>query len=142
MLYLHFRLSLIHIYPDLIVTILLGFIKDELHANMQMCLVNVVDIFFGAVTGMSHVTDHIPCQHYRPFLQFRLIGKSLPQMGIVIIPFLIKTADSNAPASILIPTKRLHISRFHTDHWCSHLPLSLIHILSNERIHHFPARQR
>ena len=86
---------------------------------MQMGLINIVHVFRSAVAGMPHITDHIPCQHYRPFFQFRLIGKALAQMSIIVIPLLIKASDADPPAAVLVPAQRFHIAGFDGDDRCT-----------------------
>lgn len=45
--------------PDLIVPVLLGFIEDQLQAEMEMGLVDVVGVLGPAVAGAAHIPDHI-----------------------------------------------------------------------------------
>ena len=57
---------------------------------------------------MSHITDHIPRRHHAAFFQSFRIGVVLPQMCIVIVALIIKAADTNAPAAVLVPAQGFH----------------------------------
>ena len=72
----YLRLSAIHQY--------------NLHPEMQMCLINVIYILCSAVACMPHITDDIPRKNDRTFFQLRLVGKSLPQMRIIIVSLFVK----------------------------------------------------
>ena len=45
--------------PDLAVAVFLGFIEDKLQTEVQMYNVDIIYIFFIAVSGMAHITDDI-----------------------------------------------------------------------------------
>ncbi len=51
--------NLIAVDPDFMISILLGFIKDQLHAKVQMRFFNVVGVFRAAVAGAAQIADHI-----------------------------------------------------------------------------------
>ena len=53
----------VDIDPDFVVAFLLRFVENQLHAEMQVRLFDVVDIFGGAVSGMPHVADDIARLH-------------------------------------------------------------------------------
>ena len=89
---------------------------------MQMCLINVIHILCSAVACMPHITDDIPRKNDRTFFQLRLVGKSLPQMRIIIVSLFVKAADTDPPAPVLVPAQRLDISGFHTDYGRPDLP--------------------
>ena len=60
---------------------------------MQMGLVDIVYIFFLAVSGAAHVSDHVSGLYDIPLLQSLGIRPVLPQVGRVVISlFLLDTA--------------------------------------------------
>lgn len=61
--------QLVWIDPDFAITVLLGFIKDQLDTEVQMDLINVVGILFFAVAGMSHIADDIAGSHNAALFQ-------------------------------------------------------------------------
>ena len=105
----------IAVHPYLVIPFLLRLVEDQLQPPMKMYHFNIVDILLGAVTGMSHVTDHIPCGDYTTLLKSFRIRIILTKMRIVIIPLTVKTADADTPAAILVPTEGLHNAGFDTD---------------------------
>ena len=89
---------------------------------MEMYCLNVVHILRGAVTGVSHVTDHIPGSHHAALLKPLRIRIVLAQMRIVIVPLPVKAADADTPAPVLIPAQSLHITGLHRNDRCADLP--------------------
>ena len=54
--------------PYLVIPFPLGFVKNQLQAEVQMILINVIRILFRAVAGSAYISDDIPCLHHRSFL--------------------------------------------------------------------------
>ncbi len=106
----------IAVYPDFIISIFLGLIKDQLHPEVEMYGIDVIGVFYCAIAGMPHIADHISGSYHTSFFKVQCIGEILTQMGIVIIAFSVKTADANAPASVLIPSEGFYIARFYCDY--------------------------
>ncbi len=82
---------------------------------MQVDSLYVIDVFFCAVAGMSHIADHIAGRDDIPLLQAFRIGIVLPQVCVVIVSFFVKTADADAPSPVLVPSKRFYIAGFGSD---------------------------
>lgn len=100
--------QLVTINPDLIVPFLLGLIENKLQSPVQVNRLDIVDVFLRAVPGMPHVTDHIARRYHAAFLEVFCVWIVLAQMRVIIIPPAIEASDTNAPAAVLIPAKRLH----------------------------------
>ena len=47
-------------------------------------------------------------------------------MGVIVVPLLVKAADSQPPAAVLVPAHGLHVAGFHGDHRGSHLPHEVV----------------
>ena len=87
---------------------------------MQMGDLDIVHIFLGAVSRMAHIPDHIPRGDHAAFLQPFRIGVILPQMGVIIVSLPVKTADSDAPSAVLIPSQCFYRAGFNTHNRCTH----------------------
>ena len=116
---------MIAVHPDFVIALLLGFVKNELQPPVQMGDLDIVYVFFVAVAGVTHVTNYISCGHNAAFLQFFVIGEILSQMCIIIVALFIKAADSDAPAAVTIPAKRLDIARFYGNDWRTDVNIKL-----------------
>ncbi|GFI64934.1 hypothetical protein IMSAG185_00527 [Lachnospiraceae bacterium] len=81
---------------------------------------NIIHILRGAVPCVPHVPDHIPRRDNTSLRQPLRIRIVLAQMGVIIIPLAVKTADADTPASILIPAQRFHNTGFHSHNRCAH----------------------
>ena len=68
-----------------------------------MGCVNVIHIFLCTVSGAPHIANHITCLHDTSHFQGFAVGKILAQMGIIIVPPAVKTADSQTPSAVLVP---------------------------------------
>ena len=75
-----------------------------------MGLIDIVGVFRAAVAGAAQVTNHIPGLHHGPFLQTGLIGIVFTEVGVIIVPLVVKTADAQPPAAVLVPSDGLHIT--------------------------------
>lgn len=96
--------------PDLIVSLLLGLVKDKLESPVEVNGFNVVHIFCFAVPGMPHVADYITGGHQTAFFKLQGVREILTQVGIVIVALAVKAADADTPASVLVPAQGLHIA--------------------------------
>src|SRR5699024_1422176 len=56
-----------------------------------------------------------------PLFQIGLVGVILTQVGVVVITLLVKAAQSQPPASVLVPSYGLHIAGFYRNDGGSHL---------------------
>ena len=104
--------QLVTVDPYLIVSFFLRFVKDQLNAKVQMVRIDVIDIFRGTVSRPSQISDYVSRLYNRSFFQIFRIGDILPQVGVIVIPFSVKASDTDAPAAVLIPAQRLHVSGF------------------------------
>ena len=104
----------IAVHPDLIVSLLLGLVKNKLQPPVKMDGLDVVGILFGAVAGVAHVADYIPGGDHAALLQLQSVGKVLPQMGVIVVTLSVKAADSDAPAAVLVPAQGLHVAGLNT----------------------------
>ena len=95
--------NLVTVNPDLVISILLGFIKDQLHAKVQMRFFNVVGVFRAAVAGAAQIADHVSGLDIGTLREIGLVGVVFAQMGVVIVTFLIQAADPNPPAALFQP---------------------------------------
>lgn len=77
---------------------------------------DVVHILLRAVARMPHIADHIPGGHHAALLKSLRVRIILAKMGIVVIPFAVKTADPDTPSPVLVPTEGFHIAGLHSDH--------------------------
>lgn len=77
--------------------------------------VDVIGVFLGAVSGMTHVADYVACGDDAAFLKVKGVGKVLAQMGIVIVALAVEAADADTPAAILVPAKGFHVAGFDCD---------------------------
>lgn len=111
--------QVIAVYPDFVISFLLGFIKDQLESPVQMGLPDIIHIFLLAVAGVSHIADDLPGSDHTAFLQVFTVGEILPQMGVIIIALPVKAADAQPPATVLIPADGLHIAGFNADDRCT-----------------------
>ena len=75
---------------------------------------------------MAHITDHVTGGDHTSFFQVKGVGKVLTQVGIVIVPFAVKAADADAPASVPVPADCLHIAGLHGDNRCTHLSYHVV----------------
>ena len=105
--------QLIRINPDLIVAILLRFVENQLDAEVQMGDIDIAGVFRCAAAGMSHIADDVSGSYGTAFGQSERVRVILTQMGVVIIPFMVKAADSDPPAAVLVPAKRFYGSGFY-----------------------------
>ena len=117
--------QLVAVNPDLVVALLLRFVKDQLQSPVEMYCLNIVDVLLRAVSGMSHVADHIPRRHDTALFQSFRVGIILPQMCVVVIPLMVKAADADAPAAVLIPAERLHIAGLDRNDRCTYANIKL-----------------
>jgi len=99
--------------PDLVVSFLLGLVKDQLEAEMEMDGFDVVGVFHGAVARMPHIADHVSGGYDASLLQVKGVGEVLPQVCVIVIALFVKAADSDPPSPVLVPAKGLHIAGFH-----------------------------
>lgn len=83
---------------------------------MEVDRVDVIGVFFGAISSVPHVANDVSGSDHASFFKIQGVREVLAQMGIVIIAFAVKAADTDAPAAVLIPAKRLHIARFNCDY--------------------------
>lgn len=104
----------ITIHPDLVISLFLGLVENKLKPPVEMYRLDIIDIFFRAVTGVSHIADHVPRRHHAAFFQVFRIRVILPQMGIIIVSAAIEAADTDPPAAVLIPSQRFHDAGFDT----------------------------
>lgn len=111
--------QIITVHPDLVVSLFLRLVKDQLQPEMQMNRIYVVDIFLRAVPGMPHIADHIPCRHDIALLQLFPVRIVLAQVRIIIVALPVKAADADAPSAVLVPTDRLYVAGFYGDDWGS-----------------------
>ena len=102
----------VKIDPDLIRTILCFFIENQLHAEMKVGCINIVGVLFQAVAGLPHIPDYLAGCDGLADVQIFHIRVIFLQVRVVVIPFLVKTPDSDPPASILIPTDGFDDSSF------------------------------
>ena len=107
--------ELVAVDPDFSVSFFLGFVKNKLNTKMQMGSIDIVGIFFRAVSGPSHVSDDVSGRDHASLLQAQTVREILPQMCIIIITSAVKTADAEPPAAVLIPADCFHIAGFHGD---------------------------
>ena len=80
---------------------------------MEVGLIDVVGIFRGAVAGAPQIADDVPGAYDAPLFQIGLVGVILTQVGVVVITLLVKAAQSQPPASVLVPSYGLHIAGFY-----------------------------
>ena len=88
---------------------------------MEMGFVDIVYIFFLAVSGTAHVSDHVSGLYDIPLLQPFGIRTVLPQVGIVVIPRSVKAFNPDPPAAVLIPAEGCDPTGFHADDGRAHL---------------------
>lgn len=84
---------------------------------MQMHLVNIIDIFRSTVSGMPHIADHIARRNQTSLCKSFRIGIILAQVGVVVIPLLVKAADAQPPAPVLVPANCFYVSGFDGNDW-------------------------
>ena len=130
--------QLIGIDPDFPIPLFLRFVKDQLYAEMEMNLIDIIDIFRGAVAGMPHVSNDIPGRYNASFLESFRKRIILPQVRVVIITFFVKAPDSDAPAAILIPAKSLHISGLDCNDGCTDMDIILYKQVCQKLRNNFP----
>ena len=94
------------------ISFFLGFIKNQLNAEMKVGFVNIISIFRRTVAGTPQITDNVSGLDDGSFFQTGLIGVIFAQMGIVLIPFFVKAADTKPPASVLVPANGFYNSGF------------------------------
>ena len=107
--------QLIAVHPDLVISFFLGFVENKLKSPVQMYRLDIIDIFFRAVTGVSHIADHVPRRDHAAFLKSFRIRVILAQVGIIIVSAAVEAADADAPAAVLVPAERLHDAGFDGD---------------------------
>ena len=77
--------DVIHIDPDLGITLFLALIEYQFHTKMQMNRFDVIHIFLIGITGTAHKADEIPSLDHIAYFQPLRKGPVLLQMGIVVI---------------------------------------------------------
>ena len=80
---------------------------------MKVIDVDIVDILLIGIPSSAHESDHVARIHGLPHRQSLGKGCVLLQMGIVIIPLAVVTADAHPPAAVAIPAQRFHHAAFH-----------------------------
>ena len=75
---------------------------------MEMGFINIVGVFCGAVAGAAQVTDNVHGLNNGTFLQVGLIRIIFPEVGVIVIPLLVKAPDTQPPAAVLIPADSFH----------------------------------
>ena len=93
----------------------MGFVENQLHAEMQVRGFKIIGVFGGAVAGPAEISDDIARLYHRPDLEGFIIGEIFAEMGVIIVAFFIKAADSDPPAAVLIPAQRLDRAALHRD---------------------------
>ena len=100
--------------PDLIRSVLLVGMENQLDAEMQVRRIDIVSVFAGAVAGHAEVSDDLARGHDLSFVHV-VVGMILAQVCIVIVPLAVEAADPDAPAAVLVPADRLDIAGFYSD---------------------------
>lgn len=116
----------IDVDPDLIVSLLLGFVKDQLQPPVQMRHFNIIHILLRAVAGVPHVADDVSRRDGAALRKSFRVRVILPEMRIVIIPSSVKAADADAPAAVLVPAQCLDSAGLDSYNRHSHLETILI----------------
>ena len=105
----------VDIDPDLGVAFLLTFVKDQLHAEVQVDGLNVIDILLAGIAGAAHEADHVACVHVLPLGKTRGVGRVFSQVGVIVVAQAVVRADADPPAAVLIPAQRLDGAALHGD---------------------------
>ena len=86
-----------------------------------MHCIDIIRIFHFAVTGVSHIADHIPGSDNTPLFQFQSVREILAKVCVIIVTFAVKAPDADAPPAILVPAKGFHIAGFYRNNRCANL---------------------
>ena len=105
--------NFIDVDPDLTVAFLLAFIKNQLHAEMEVDDFNVVGVFPVGISGAPHETDQVTGIDCVSHCQTGSKGCVLLQVGIVIVPPPVKGANAYPPAAVAVPPHGFHDTALH-----------------------------
>ena len=98
----------INVNPNFAAAFLLTFVKNQLHAEMQVVNFNVIGVFLIGIPRPSHESDDIPGIYRLPHRQVGGKGLVLQQVRVVIVALAVMTADAHTPSAIAVPTQCFH----------------------------------
>ena len=104
------------INPNFTIAVLLGWVEDDLNSEMQVRLALFhVDVFFAAVTRVAEEADDLAGGDLVAFFKVGCEGSVFAEVGVVVVPQGVVTADANSPAAVPVPAEFCDCAAFDGD---------------------------